>query len=112
VLLLALAVFCGVAVLFVVGVGNLHEEYDARSITDAEYASVKTGPRGNTRKRIAARFGATVEVSRAAVPGEDPPGTACIFYNRKGQFSVYRFCFDNETGRLRVKSHVIPEPNI
>ena len=96
----ALGIALGCAVLFVgcgalVGAGfnAVVTEADKHAITQTQFDSVKTGARGNSRKRVLARFGVPqpVEVDDDVAEAR----TDCIYYNRKGDLlATYEFCFD------------------
>jgi len=106
----ALGIALGFALLFVgcgalVGAGfnAVQKEADKHAITQTQYESVKTGARGNTRKRILARFGEPQPVEEVE---DDLPTdqTDCLYYNRKGQVLLtYQFCFD-EHDRVTSKA--------
>ena len=121
VLKIALGVILGLTVLIVgcaviVGVGvdeavdEVQKDSDKNSITRAEYASVKTGTNGNTRKRLESRFGepqSQQDVETGDIEGvpDSASGLECIYYNREGELaSLYQFCFDTGTGRVQSKS--------
>ncbi|MEA2232111.1 MAG: hypothetical protein QOD83_1927 [Solirubrobacteraceae bacterium] len=88
-------------------------------ITDAQYRSVRIGEA--TRDAVVTVFGgplATCTVSgcksrpgvladpaRAVEIGADiPAGTRCVYYNRARSESIFRLCFDTDSGRLRSTS--------
>jgi len=91
------------------GVDKAQKDSDKAAITRAEYASVKAGPNGNSRKRIESRFGepqSSDDVQAEGVKGipESDFSQSCIYYSRKGELaSLYQFCFDGN-GRLRSKA--------
>lgn len=97
----ALSVGCGALVS--VGFNEVQKATDKHAITQAQFDSVKTGARGNTRKRILARFG---EPQVVEFEEQQPPGQRdCIYYNRRGELiSTYEFCFD---ARDRVTSKAL-----
>ena len=85
--------FVGCGALVGAGFNAVVEEADQHAITQTQFDSVKTGARGNSRRRILARFGEPqqVEVQDDRRASERD----CIYYNRKGQFLVtYELCFD------------------
>jgi hypothetical protein len=93
--------FVGCGALMGAGFNAVVEELDNHAITQAQFDSVKTGARGNSRKRILARFGEPqpVEMVEDDLPKHQ---TDCLYYNRKGQVLLtYEFCFDAND---RVKS--------
>ncbi len=82
-------------------VDGVIEISDKFSITQAEFQSVKVGPRGDTRGRIMSRFGEP----QSGLESETPEGFECISYNREGTLtSFYQFCIDPETDRVQTKS--------
>jgi len=97
----------GCAVLIGDGVDEAQKDSDKTAITPADYASVKTGADGNSRKRIISRFGEPQSSDDVqAEGGERIPEIdfeqSCIYYSRKGELaSLYQFCFD---GNHRVRS--------
>lgn len=99
----------GCAVIIGAGVDEAQKDSDKTAITPAEYASVKTGPNGNSRKRIISRFGkpqSSDDVQAEGVEGipESDFSQSCIYYSRKGDLaSLYQFCFDGND-RLRSKA--------
>jgi hypothetical protein len=93
--------FVGCGVLVGAGFNAVEKSLDKHSITQAQFDSVKSGARGNTRKRILARFG---EPQTMTEINDGPPPADCMYYNRKGEFlSVYEICFDTRD-RVRSKS--------
>jgi len=99
----------GCAVIIGAGVDKAQKDSDKTAITAADFGSVKTGPDGNTRKRIVSRFGepqSSDEVQAEGVEGipESDFSQSCIYYSRKGELaSLYQFCFDGND-RLRSKA--------
>ena len=119
ILKVALGIILGLTVLIVgcaviVGVGvneavdEVQKDSDKTAITQADYESVKTGPDGNSRKRIESRFGepqSQQDVETGEIEGvpDSSSDLECIYYNRKGKLvSLYQFCFEN--GRVESKS--------
>lgn len=114
-LVLVLVVFI-VGCSVVVGVGindavdELQNQLNEAAISEAEFRSVKVGPKGNSRKRIEARFGdpqsqkdiESDDVEGIPVP---KPGLECVYYNNEDKDNaLFRFCFDKATQRVRGKS--------
>ncbi len=88
----------------VVGIGinqasdEIQESFDERSITMAEYESVIMGE--TTAQEIVERFGEpTVREESLPEGSEDDPDAElelqCLSYNRKGELTSFRFCFDD-----------------
>ena len=100
----------------VVGVGindavdDLQDDFNEAAITKADFRSVKVGPKGNSRKRIEARFGEPqshqdIESDGAEGIPDPKPGLECVYYNSEDEEdALYRFCFDKATQRVRSKS--------
>lgn len=101
VLLAGAVLLVGCGALLNVGFNGVQSVADEHAITQAQFDSVKSGPRGNSRKRILSRFGDPQVVEEP--PGQAPAADAdCIYYNRRGNFlSTYELCFDSHD---RVKS--------
>lgn len=79
---------------------KVQEISDKASITQAEFQSVKVGPRGDTRGRIMSRFGEP----QSGLESQTAEGLGCISYNREGKLtSFYQFCIDPETDRVQTK---------
>ena len=95
--------FVGCGALVGAGFNAVVEEADRHAITQTQFDSVKTGARGNSRKRILARFGEPQPVEE--VQDDLPAGeTDCVYYNHKGQILLtYEFCFD-EHDRVSSKA--------
>lgn len=115
VLKIALGIVLGCTVLIVgcvaligAGIDEAQDESDEAAITQADYASVKTGAQGNTRKRLIDRFGEPAqqhEFETEGITPDDPIGSECIYYNREGELAaLYQFCIDAQTGRVESKS--------
>ena len=91
-------------------VDEVQKDSDKTSITQAEFQSVKVGSEGNTRGRIASRFGepqSQQEIQTGDVEGipDSASGLECIYYNRGGKIaSLYQFCIDPEADRVQSKS--------
>jgi len=89
-------------------VDEVQKDSDKAAITQAEYASVKTGVNGNSRKRLIARFGKPAsqdEFETEGVEPDEPIGSECLYWNREGELaSLYQFCIDTNTGRVESKS--------
>jgi len=114
-LVLVLVVFI-VGCSVVVGVGindavdDLENEFNEAAITQADFRSVKVGPKGNSRKRIEARFGEPQSQKDIESDGAEgipvpKPGLECVYYNNEDEEdALYRFCFEKATQRVRSKS--------
>lgn len=84
---------------------DVQDESDRTAITASQYRSVKTGDR---KADVEAKLGApeSADEFSSEVEGLDEPvGSSCIFYGRKGEIlSGYQFCFDVNTDRLESKT--------
>jgi hypothetical protein len=104
VLIVGCAVFLGNVV------DDIEEDANKPAITESEFQSVKAGSKGNTRKRIEARFGepqTQEDIDDRGIESlRDPgPGLECLYYNREQVFgALYQFCFDTETQRVKSKA--------
>ena len=71
---------------------------------------MKTGSKGNTRKRIEARFGepqTQEDIDGRGIESLRDPGPEldCLYYNIEREFGgLYRFCFDTKTQRVTSKA--------
>ncbi len=101
-ILLASVLLIGGCVALIGGAANeVQKESDKSAITPAQYRSIDTGM---ARDAVEDRLGAPTNESEYSteIEGFDEPiGSSCIYYNRKGELlSLYQFCFDVNTDKL------------
>jgi len=98
----------GCAALFAGGVNEVQKESDKTAITLEQYRTVQTGEA--TRAEVVEMAGEPQSANEfsSEVEGIDNPiGSECIYYNRKGEFlSIFQFCFDINTGKLESKTSI------
>jgi hypothetical protein len=83
---------------------ELERDLEANAITKAEFDSVEIGTR---REAVERRLGPPEdrqEFENEGIPGEEPVGSSCIYYNRAGGElgDSFQFCFTK--GRLDSKN--------
>lgn len=96
----------GCTALLGAGLDEAQKESDRTAITPAQYQSIKTG---QSRESVESKLGEPQSRDEWETEieglGEEPIGSECIYYGRKGEFaSIYQFCFDLSTGKLESKS--------
>ena len=91
-------------------VEDIEEAANKPAITESDFRSVKAGSKGNTRKRIEARFGepqTQEDIDDRGIDSLRDPGPAldCLYYNMAGELGgLYQFCFDTKTQRVKSKA--------
>jgi hypothetical protein len=105
-ILLAFAILIAGCVALVGGAADsVQDESDRTAITREQYRQVKTG---DLKSDVESRLGdpSSADEFSTEVEGLDEPvGSSCIFYGRKGELIAgYQFCFDVNTDKLESKS--------
>lgn len=105
-ILLACVILIGGCAALIGGAANeVQEESDRTAITREQYRQVKTG---DTRDEVENALGepsSANEFSTEIDGLDDPVGSSCIYYGRKGELiAAYQFCFDVNTDELESKS--------
>ena len=109
IVLVLTVLIAGCAVLLGNVVDDIEEDSNKPAITETDFRSVKVGPKGNTRKRIEARFGepqSQKDIDDRGIESLRDPGPSleCLYYNQQQEFgALYQFCFDTRTQRVKSK---------
>lgn len=105
-ILLACVILIGGCAALIGGAANeVQEESDRTAITRDQYRQVKTGDTRDEVERALGEPSSANEFSTEIDGLDDPVGSSCIYYGRKGELiAAYQFCFDVNTDELESKS--------